>query len=292
MKFQLKVLAAALALAVTLPAHAAIDLPNTGNGSLILTMLDRVGTISATFDLGKNYGDFSVSPNVAANTTTQSQGSLTNPSLLFPVSGVDAPGTSFSWNLTQGDYAAAWTSFLSVGTLANTTWGVLAGDVIGSGNGGRGYITTASAAGTPISTAFISTDVGNLNTYLSAVNFDPNNLVTNQSSVANGASTAIAGQSYAGSAVIQPDGSLSGKGTITMGAIGADLGVIQLSTIGSSLTQANQYKFANNAHFNLSSTGLLTYATTVAAPVPEADTWAMMFMGLGLMGFIARRKQS
>ena len=282
MKFQLKAIAAAFALAVTLPAHAAIDKANTGNSSLTLTLLDRVGTISATFDLGKNYSDFSVSPNVASNTTLNGG---------FLPSGVDAPGTSFSWNLTQGDYAAAWTSFLSVGTIANTTWGVLAGDVLGAGSGGRGYITTASAAGSPISTSSLQTDIGNLDVYLSAVNFDPNNLVTTHSIAANGGSTAIAGQSYAGSAVIQPDGALSGKGPITMGAVGADMKVIQLSTIGSSLTQANQYTFANNAKFNLSSAGVLTYSTTVAA-VPEADTWAMMFMGLGLMGFIARRKQS
>ena len=283
MKFQLKVLAAALALAVTLPAHAQMNKAVTGNGSLILTMLDRVGTISATFDLGKNYSDFSASPNVAANTSVLGG---------FLSSNVDAAGTSFSWNLTQGDYAAAWTSFLSIGTLANTTWGVLAGDVTGSGAGSRGYITTASAKGSGITTSAISTDVANLDVYVSAANFDPINLVSTQTTAAHGASTAISGQSYAGSAVIAADGSLSGKGPITMGAIGADLGVIQLSTIGSSLTQANQYTFANNAHFNLSSTGLLTYATTVAAPVPEADTWAMMFMGLGLMGFIARRKQS
>ena len=282
MKFQLKAIAAALALAVTLPAHAAIDLAVSGNSSLVLTLLDRIGTISATFDLGKNYSDFSVSPNVASNTAVNGG---------FLPSGVDAPGTSFSWNLTQGDYAAAWTSFLSIGTLANTTWGVLAGDRTGSGAGGRGYITTAApGAGNPISSSFVSTDVGNLDTYLSAVNFDPNNLVTTQTIAANGGSTAIAGQSYAGSAVIQPDGSLSGKGPITMNAIGLDSRVIQLSST-TSTGQANQYTFANNAHFNLSSTGLLTYST-VAAPVPEADTWAMMFMGLGLMGFIARRKQS
>ncbi len=285
MKFQLKALAAALALAVTLPAHAAIDIAGgtSGNSSLVLTLLDRVGTISATFDLGKNYSDFSVSPNVASNTSVLGG---------FPVTGVDAPGVSFSWNLTQGDYAAAYTSFLSIGSLANTTWGVLAGDVTGAGNGGRGYITTASAAGSGITTSAISTDVANLDTYLKEVNFDPNNLVTTQTTAANGGSTAIAGRSYAGYAVIQPDGSLSGKGPITMGAVGADMKVIQLSTIGSSLTQANQYTFANNAHFNLSSTGLLTYSTTAVAAVPEADTWAMMFMGLGLMGFIARRKQS
>ena len=277
MKFQLKAIAAALALAVTLPAHAAIDKANTGNSSLILTLLDRVGTISATFDLGKNYSDFSVSPNVASNTAVNGG---------FLTSGVDALGTSFSWNLTQGDYAAAYTSFLTVGTLANTTWGVVAGDVIGSGGGSRGYITTASDVGTPISTSAISTDVGQFDVYLTQANSEGNHPL-----VANGGSTAIAGQGYAGAAIIAADGSLFGKGPITMGTVGADMKVIQLSTIGSSLTQANQYTFANNAKFNLSSAGVLTYSTTVAA-VPEADTWAMMFMGLGLMGFIARRKQS
>ena len=278
MKFQLKALAAALALAVTLPAHAAIDKAVTGNGSLILTLLDRVGTISATFDLGKNYSDFTVAPNVAANTAVNGG---------FLTSNVDAAGTSFSWNLTQGDYASAWTSFLSVGTLGNTTWGVVAGDVTGSGAGGRGYISTLAGTGTPISTSAVSTDVGQFDVYLTQANIEGNH-----QAVANGASTAIAGQGYAGAAIIAADGSLFGKGPISMGAVGADLGVIQVSTAGSSLTPANQYTFANNAHFNLSSTGLLTYSTTAVAAVPEADTWAMMFMGLGLMGFIARRKQA
>ena len=276
MKFQLKAIAAALALAVTLPAHAAIDKAISGNSSLTLTLLDRVGTISATFDLGKNYSDFSVSPNVASNTAVNGG---------FLPSGVDALGTSFSWDLTQGDYAAAYTSFFAVGTLANTTWGVLAADVLGSGAGGRGYITTAApGAGSPISSSAISTDGGNLDIYLTQVNSEGNHPL-----VANGGSTAISGQGYAGSAVIAADGALSGKGPITMNAIGLDSRVIQLSST-TSTGQANQYTFANNAHFNLSSAGLLTYSTVAA--VPEADTWAMMFMGLGLMGFIARRKQS
>ena len=178
MKFQLKALAAALALAATLPAHAAIDKAFTGNGSLVLTLLDRVGTISATFDLGKNYSDFTVAPNVAANTAVNGG---------FLVSNADAAGTSFSWNLTQGDYASAWTSFLSVGTLANTTWGVIAGDVLGSGAGGRGYISTLAGAGTPISTSAVSTDVGQFDVYLTQANIEGNH-----QAVANGAQAEVA----------------------------------------------------------------------------------------------------
>ena len=279
MKFQLKALAAALALAVVLPAHAAIDKANSGNGSLILTVLDRVGTISATFDLGKNYSDFSVAPNVAANTALNGG---------FLTSNADAAGTSFSWNLTQGDYAAAWTNFLSVATLPNTLWGVVAGDVIGSGNGGRGYISTTAGPNGVLSTAQVSSDQGTLDTYLTQVNIEGNH-----QAVANGASTAISGQGYAGASLFaNTNNSLASHGAVTLNVIGADSGVAQFSTIGSSLTQANVYTFANNAHFNLSSAGLLTYSTTAVAAVPEADTWAMMFMGLGLMGFIARRKQA
>jgi hypothetical protein len=31
--------------------------------------------------------------------------------------------------------------------------------------------------------------------------------------------------------------------------------------------------------------------TAVAAPVPEPETYAMMMAGLGMMGFIARRRR-
>jgi hypothetical protein len=42
-------------------------------------------------------------------------------------------------------------------------------------------------------------------------------------------------------------------------------------------------------YFNLSSAGVLTY--TVAS-VPEPETYAMLLAGLGMMGFVARRRKS
>jgi hypothetical protein len=47
---------------------------------------------------------------------------------------------------------------------------------------------------------------------------------------------------------------------------------------------------ATNSFWKLSTAGVLTYST--AAAVPEADTSAMILMGLGLMGFIARRRRA
>ncbi|HAJ72016.1 MAG TPA: hypothetical protein DCO68_08035, partial [Methylophilaceae bacterium] len=58
MKFQLKALAAALVLAAAVPAHATVATAASGNSSLILTVLDTVAGVSATFDLGKSYSDF------------------------------------------------------------------------------------------------------------------------------------------------------------------------------------------------------------------------------------------
>jgi PEP-CTERM motif len=44
--------------------------------------------------------------------------------------------------------------------------------------------------------------------------------------------------------------------------------------------------------WNLNAAGLLTYTGASVAAVPEADTSAMMLAGLGLMGFVARRRKA
>jgi hypothetical protein len=85
----------------------------------------------------------------------------------------------------------------------------------------------------------------------------------------------------------------NGTGPFATGALGSNLGLIQSVNAASNLSNATNTIFGNEAKFNLSSAGVLTYST--AAPVvlvPEADTWAMMMLGLGFMGFVARRKQA
>ena len=273
MKFQLKALAAAAILASALPAQAATDTALSGNSSLILAVYDTTANISALFDLGKNYSDFNVSGASFAN------------------SGVTTPGTSFSWNLTSGDYAAAWSLFNTTATLPNIKYAVVAQDNSGlvSVAGNRGLISSYSATGASPTTGQLGTIAGNFDSYVLGNGLGSNVTYENHSLVANGSSVSSAGSSYA------PNYFGSGKnfnlGNTAAGAIGSDLGVFQYTNATSTFAAPGLTFFGNGAKFNLASNGSLIYSTTVAA-IPEADTWAMMMLGLGFMGFVARRKQA
>ena len=267
MKFQLKALAAALALVAAVPAQAAVDFADSGNGSMFLTLVDTVSSVSAAFDLGKNYSDFNM---VAAAGT---------------VSNVTALGTSFSWDLAgNADYATAWSQFFAASASdANVKYAITAGDNLGSGAGSRGYITTnAGASGATTGTQLL-TALANFDTYTGNLGFVP---VTNTLTVANGSAFQAPATTFYTAA------RNNGTGPLVMGALGATLGVIQSVNGTANLASVSNTIFGNGASFNLASNGALLYSTTPLAPIPEADTWAMMLLGLGFMGFVARRKQA
>ncbi len=272
MKFQLKALAAAAILAAALPAQAAIDTSASGNGSLILTVFDRVANISAAFDLGKNYLDFNQVASAGA------------------VSTATASGTSFSWDLaSNADYAPAWSQFLASATLPNIQYAISGADNLGAGAGARGLITTYSAVGGNLTTGQVTT-IGNAFDAYTFENIGPAALFQNHTTVANGSSVANAGTSFGGTYYLA--GKNYNVGATSVGALGADLGVLQYVSGASSFATAPVTLFGNGAKFNLASNGALLYSTNSVAPIPEADTWAMMLLGLGFMGFVARRKQA
>jgi hypothetical protein len=274
MKFQFKVLVATLALAVTLPASAAMTDTQSGNSSLMLTLLDNTAGISATFDLGYSKGTF----NQIANN---------------------------SWTMNSGDYASAWTSFWNVATAGNTSYAVFAGDALGVGNAEQSIFTTVASTWTGISNTVLGTSQANFDGYMRA---NSNSLTLgNMTSVVNGASvaTSLDGAAYAGKSLAYGGSATSSVHKIasvggdTSGLIGTNLSVFNIVRNGTSgLTTSTATKLSvagpllangtNNPYFNMSSTGALTYV----AAVPEADTSAMMLAGLGLMGFIARRRRN
>lgn len=271
MKFQLKALAAALVLVAAVPAHAAIQDSQTGNSSFVLSVWDVANNISASFDLGKNYSDYNIASTNFAN------------------SGVTNPGTAFSWDLTSGDYAVAWSSFAAVANEANAQWAITAADVLGSVAGDIGYITTYTGAPfNPLNTNGLVTAAGTFKTYTDNLGTIQSNY-QNHSLVANGSNTALPGTgSYAPTAYYDQERNL-GTGPFSVGIVGQSLGVVQTLTGPTSRSQVTNTIFGNGAAFRLTSNGQLNYSV---AAVPEADTWAMMLLGLGFMGFIARRKQA
>jgi PEP-CTERM motif len=283
MKFQLKALAAALALVAAVPAQAAIDSTVTGNGSLILTVFDSANNISALFDLGLNYADFS----------------LTGTS--FPAS--NALSANYTWNLTanglnngkQGDYATAWSTFAATANEAGASWAVVAADNLGAGAGSRGFISTIANSAAPVATLNSNQTVaigGNLAVYTDAAGVagvDAGNY-SNHATSLNGANVSLINTNGYYLPYYLADKN-NNTGAIAIGAINSSLDVIQRTTGASGIVQSSQTIFGNGAKFTLTSAGQLSY-TTLTAPIPEADTWAMMLLGLGFMGFVARRKQA
>jgi len=284
MNFKLKAIAAALALAASVPAYADAPTPSsTGNGDFILTLLDTAANVSATFDLGTNYAAFN-------QTGTD-----------LAVSNITASGTNLSWNLaSNANYSTAWGKFLTLasGSLSSIQYAVTAADNLGPvTNGGRGLIQTFVSAGGNTTNGQIQTAATQFDLYAtnnSLGGLQQQTVFENYTTATGpGSSVANSGVAYAGAggANIYNNNKLYNVGPVAMGAIGSSLGVVQTVVSSTLVVPAVSTVFGNGAQFTLLSNGTLSYTTNVAA-VPEADTWAMMLLGLGFMGFVARRKQA
>lgn len=293
MNFKLNALVAAALMAASVPAFAAMQGATSGNGELLLNVRYYNGAansgaddISAIFDLGVTMNDFLANQNAA--------------------------GFNLSWNLNAPNYGTAFADILAfAGTnAANIEFNVIALDSTDTGVvvGGARYLTTTAT------NTFPSLINSALNTFNA---MDPyvsgNNVRGTHATEANGASKAV----QADGSAINPVyfGSINGPVGDTWAAkttadTTAQLGVAQnfwfLTTSSLSNTaQASKTLFGydldgNGAlsatgalgnefgKWNVSATGAVSFANP--APVPEASTYGMMLAGLGLVGFMARRR--
>lgn len=279
MKFQFKALVAALALsAAAVPAQAMMAKADSGDGSFILSVWNQAAGRSATFDLGFTYSQFdSLIDNAHATGTLSADGKT----------------KSFSIDLKQGNYADAW-SFISAATsgtgTATTYWALFAGDNEGqdsSVDGARGYYTTAnSMTGLNTSNNSVTTVLAKMDTYTGN-----NNNLTNHLTVEDGASTTT-DTSSAGARSANAYGTgrrAGGAGVVGGFGINTSVRMLQVLTNSSNVPTAKFMGNPNGAHtFSLSSNGLLTIVT----PVPEADSYAMLLAGLGVLGLVARRRKA
>lgn len=252
MKLKLIALAAMLA---TGSANAAIDNGAGGNGELFFNIWDANG--SYTRDLNVSIDAFQ---------TTLAQGGFID----------------MSWTADS-----TFTSFLgSVVNAGALQWNIMATDTVGA----RRLLTTYTAP-EPVTTKtsdVIRTAAGATQTFINNVNVE---LAGADSVAVTAASAAWAGKaSFGDNAGTMLN--FSNAGTLVNNSYASGLGFMRIDAGGFGILPSvyNEYmdgSLAVNAWIGADNTLHLA-----AAPVPEADTYALMLAGLGLVGFIARRRLS
>lgn len=244
----------ALCVSVAAPtAFASIEDGSGANGEMFLSVYDLAAKVSFTFDLGVHMNDFT-------------------------------PATEHNLNY---DLSADsnWTDFLAMVDNNNIRYSIGAMNTVG--NVGQSYLSTTQAT---LATVKTQTNTGLkgfsiANAYINAVNglngFTP--VEVNESVVH--ATTGTTDQAYFGLGGEK----WYGKAVFNSGAkVGQDTNFYKLtvsSTKGLEKATVDLY----DGYWNLSQAGQLSYVT---AAVPEAETYAMMAIGLGLVAFARRRKQA
>jgi len=266
MKFQLKVLAAAMMFsAATVPAQAAISTASTGDSSMVLTLVDSKDAISAVFNLGYTYSQFDTMVSTAA-----------------------LNGGALTWDVAS-QFGSTWNTFWATAQSANTSWGVYAGDLTGNGVGAKGLLMTKASIGSTSNnnmklTTELNATITYMDKYLSA------NSATDSSTA-----TVTAGSGFGGSAdAYGSTGRITNRGYDSTNPLDSSMAVLKLlsgATNTASITTTTQGNALGDYSFSLSSAGVLSFNVPVAA-VPEADSYAMLLAGLGVVAAVTRRRKA
>jgi hypothetical protein len=270
MNFKLKALAVAAALTLSGAANALTNNEmflvafDATNSKTFVAALGGAGT-AASFNGSSNLNiDYSAD----ANWTNFITGASANVS--YQVLGFNMLGTSGAYN--AGDKLLVTTNSMPAGNiLSNLTYGNLSSDVT-LGTGGVNKFEALNSAITGSTTGLI---------------------------LGGGADSGLAVGTSVFGKVINIADTTAALGTnlnfysITRPASTSNVaqGIVQQYTQDAGLLALRGATGVTGDFWNLSASGLLTYtgAATVAA-VPETNTWAMALLGLGFMGFVARRR--
>lgn len=244
------------------------------NALVAATLLAAAGSANAAIDPGLNGNGeiwFAVYDTVAQKSFTFDTGVYMN----------DFVGTGVNYNYNFAS-DANWTTFTAGSNSANWLW--MVGAEGATGTSAARVFTTDNAATVSIPKAGPTNMAANGAIYTNAQ-------IASLNYAANISTVKFAGDSgYFGDPTMT--GNWGTKFTPDASAtVGTALNFFSI-TGASGLGNVNGVKFGAVATdvWTLSSAGVLNYGA--AAPVPEADTYALMLAGLGLVGFMARRRLS
>lgn len=274
MKLKSKLIAAAIALVAASGANAAITNSQAGNGELFFTIYDIGANISDAADDRAYVRDLGSLLNGGTMNLWTNNSVVTNPS---PTLSADkqAFGTIFSIAADTN-----MSSFLTASTdTSRLKWNIVAAD----SNGTDRILTTASSislAQTPTYTQF-RTFAGGVDINLAAMN----PALTGESALYSGGGAGLIGWAD----------TIGGRTAYSNAAgLGGSNGFFLLSekaTTGTTTKATVQQYMANETtamEWTLAANGNLTYGAVAA--IPEPSEYALMLAGLGMLGFMARRR--
>lgn len=286
----LKLIALAAMLAAGSAQAKIADSSETGrtSGDMFASIVSASQTATYTVDLGLSIDQFNIAAVNAAG--VKLVWDFDNNSF------TDMSAVSTGLATQSLNYGSVWSSFATAGVLsaADLKFDVKAMDgaptTVLSGSGQNRYLSTSQAATIGANnTTIFNMDVG-MDVYLGAVNGDTTNST-------HGSDLNIAGASKYDSALGD-----NFNAHFENGSFDNWKGQTTFSSVGSVNSPLNFYFLSNSSHVGASAatvtafagkwtfdetTAQLTYAT---APVPEAETYAMMLAGLGLVGFMVSRR--
>lgn len=263
MKFTVKsMVLAAMLVAGSANAAAIVNVDQASGSDVFLAVYDYSNSFSSVFDLGSAFSFSAVTNGTAASQT-------------FDLSA-----------------DASWTSLVAASAAKSGTlqWGIFAG---------------AKTSSTPTSVIFETVKTGAA--VVTGANYKQNTVNTQNLNIANFLNVAVTkgltqgGSIYTSGTTNAPfvgtatllgaTGKMAGAGSVIINPLDTFANVVTYTTTVNAPTASTLTTFDALVGFKLSSAGVLTYtALPVTTNVPESDTFAMLLAGLGVMGFVARRR--
>ena len=286
---KLKMIALAAVMVASGAANATLNGSTTTGGSIYVTMYAPGETSAVTVDLGVSAATFfaDVAPAAAG---VNLDWNLFNST--FADTSATSTGLASSMNaLNYGNVVSAdTTAFTSGDSTLAVMGGTSKSSLLGAAAGSEAYVATS----TNYPTGLVNTNIQSfidMNSFLTNINGDTASTTSTMTGSAAGA--------FAYSTVTDTAPDYYGTGLTGYHAIAGlnpnttmtNASFYEVANSSSSgAAQATVTAYAGTWSFN-TATGDLVYSSAVAA-VPEADSYAMLLAGLGMMGAIVRRRNS